>query len=74
MSLLIIFGFILAFINPVIGGVLIGYIVWLSDPIIGFQIIVLSFTILSFYIIAFIVWTIKKIGKIEKILNKKVKR
>jgi MFS family permease len=66
MSILAIIGFILAFLNPVIGGVLIGYIVWHSSPYIGFQIIVLSFTMLSLYGIAFIIWVIKKFERMEK--------
>ena len=49
MDVLIILGFILAVLNPVIGGVLVGYIVWLSQPDTGFQIIVLSFFMLSLY-------------------------
>jgi len=43
MSILAIVGLILAVINPVIGGVLAGYLVWLQDPVVGIQIIVLSF-------------------------------
>ena len=66
MSILAIIGFILAFLNPVIGGVLIGYIVWCNSPDTGFQIIVLSFTMLSLYGIVFIIWVIKKLEKIEK--------
>ena len=41
MSILAIVGFILAVINPVIGGVLVGYLVWLNDPNTGFQIMML---------------------------------
>ena len=37
MSVLAIVGFILAVINPVIGGVLVGYLVWLNEPNTGFQ-------------------------------------
>jgi len=56
MDILIIIGSILAFINPVIGGVLVWYIAWLNEPIVGLQLIVLSFTMMSLYIIGFIVW------------------
>ena len=70
MSILIIVGYILAFINPVIGGVLVGYIVWLSRPDTGFQIIVLSFFMLSLYAIAYVVWTQKKQKKLEDAVNK----
>ena len=66
MSILAIVGFILAFINPVIGGVLIGYIVWLNDPDTGFQIMMLSFFMFSLFVIGFIVWAGKKIKKLEK--------
>ena len=69
MDVLVIIGIILAIINPVIGGVLVGYIVWLSKPDTGFQLIVLSFTILSLFIIGFIVWASKKIQKLERKLN-----
>ena len=66
MSILVIVGYILAVINPVIGGVLVGYIVWLSRPETGFQIIVLSFFMLSLYGIAYVVWSQKKIKKLEE--------
>ena len=56
MDILVIVGLVLAFINPVIGGVLVGYIVWLSEPIVGLQLIVLSLTMMSLYVIGFIVW------------------
>jgi hypothetical protein len=65
MEFLIVLGFILAVINPVIGGVLVGYLVWRSDPSTGFQIILLSFTMLSLYGVAFIVWVTRKIRKLE---------
>ena len=65
MSVLIVVGYILAFLNPVIGGVLVGYIVWLSRPEAGFQIIVLSFFMLSLYGIAYIVWSQRKMKKLE---------
>ena len=65
MSVLIVVGYILAFLNPVIGGVLVGFIVWLSRPEAGFQIIVLSFFMLSLYGIAYVVWSQKKIKKLE---------
>ena len=66
MDILVIVGLILAFINPVIGGVLVGFIVWLNDPMTGLQLIVLSLTMMSIYLIGFIVWVGKKLGKIEK--------
>jgi MFS family permease len=66
MSILAVVGLILAIINPVIGGVLVGYIVWLSDRDTGFQIILLSFFMLSLLVIGFIVWASKKIRKLEK--------
>ena len=69
MSILAIIGVILAVINPVIGGVLVGYIVWLDTPDTGFQIIVLSFTMMSLYMIGFIVWAIKKHRKMEQRLE-----
>ena len=69
MDILVIIGLILAFINPVIGGVLVGYIVWLNEPVIGLQLIVLSFTMMSLYIIGFIVWVTKKFKKIEQRLQ-----
>ena len=69
MDILVIIGLILAFINPVIGGVLVGYIVWLQEPIVGLQLIVLSFTMMSLYVIGFIVWAIKKLRKMEQRLQ-----
>ena len=66
MDILIIVGFILAVINPVIGGVLVGYIVWLNEPTAGFQIIILSLTVMSLFAIGFIVWAGKKIKHIER--------
>jgi len=69
MNILVIIGLILAFINPVIGGVLVGYIVWLNEPVVGLQLIVLSFTMMSLYIIGFIVWVIRKFRKIEQRLQ-----
>jgi hypothetical protein len=69
MDVLVIFGIILAIINPVIGGVLVGYIVWLSNPDAGFQLIVLSFTVMSLLIIGFIVWASKKMQKLERRLS-----
>ena len=44
MDILVIVGLVLAFINPVIGGVLVGYIVWLDDPNTGLQLMMLSLT------------------------------
>ena len=69
MSILAIVGFILAVINPVIGGVLVGYLVWLNDPDTGFQILMLSFFMFSLFVIGFIVWASKKIKKLEKALK-----
>ena len=69
MDILVIIGLVLAFINPVIGGVLVGYIVWLNEPVVGLQLIVLSFTMMSLYVIGFIVWAIKKLRKIEQRLQ-----
>jgi hypothetical protein len=69
MDVLVIVGIILAIINPVIGGVLVGYLVWLNNPDAGFQIIVLSFAVMSLFIIGFIVWASKKIQKLERIVN-----
>ena len=69
MSALAIVGFILAILNPVIGGVLVGYIVWLSDRDTGFQIILLSFFMLSLLIIGFVVWAGKKIQKLGKAIK-----
>jgi len=69
MDVLVIVGFILAVINPVIGGVLVGYIVWLQEPITGFQIILLSLVMMSLYLIGFIVWVVKKFRKMEKRLQ-----
>ena len=69
MNILVIIGLILAFINPVIGGVLVGYIVWLSEPIAGLQLIVLSFTMMSIYTIGFIVWAGRKLKKMEQRLQ-----
>jgi hypothetical protein len=69
MSILAIVGFILAVINPVIGGVLVGYLVWLNDKDTGFQILMLSFFMFSLFVIGFIVWANKKIQKLEKALR-----
>ena len=69
MGILAIIGIILAVINPVIGGVLVGYIVWLDTPDTGFQIIVLSFTMMSLFVIGFIVWAVKKYRKMEQRLQ-----
>jgi MFS family permease len=66
MSVLAIVGFILAVLNPVIGGVLFGYLVWRTDPDTGFQIILLALTVFSLLVIGFIVWSQKKIKKLEK--------
>ncbi len=69
MSVLAIVGFILAVINPVIGGVLVGYIVWLNEPTIGFQIMMLALVMFSVFVIGFIVWVSKKLRKIEQRLE-----
>ncbi len=69
MDILVIVGLILAFINPVIGGVLVGYIVWLNEPTVGFQIMILSLFMMSLYVIGFIVWTNRKIRKLEQRLS-----
>ncbi|MFC1958948.1 hypothetical protein ACFLV6_03455 [Chloroflexota bacterium] len=69
MDVLVILGFILAVINPVIGGVLVGYIVWLQEPVTRFQIIFLSLVMMSLYLIGFIVWVVKKFRKMEKRLH-----
>ncbi len=69
MSILAIVGLVLAFINPVIGGVLVGYIVWRSEPNVGLQLIVLSLTMMSLYVIGYIVWASKKIKKLEQRLE-----
>jgi hypothetical protein len=69
MSILAIVGLILAVINPVIGGVLVGYIVWLSEPDTGFQILMLSFFMFSLFVIGFIVWAQKKIKKLGQRLE-----
>jgi hypothetical protein len=69
MDILVIVGLILAVINPVIGGVLVGYIVWLREPVVGLQIIILSFTMMSLFVIAFMVWAGKKLKKMEQRLK-----
>ena len=69
MDVLVILGLVLAFINPVIGGVLVGYIVWLQEPTVGLPLIVLSFTMMSLYVIGFIVWASRKLKKIERRLQ-----
>jgi hypothetical protein len=71
MSVLVIVGLVLAVINPVIGGVLVGHLVWLNEPDAGFQIITLSFFVFSLFVIGFIVWASKKIQKLEKALAEK---
>ena len=74
MSTLAIVGFVLAIINPVIGGVIVGYFVWLSDRDTGFQIVTLSFLMFSLYVIGFIVWASRKIQKLEKAGGKRAER
>ena len=66
MDILVIVGLILAFLNPVIGGVLVGYIVWLNDPNTGIQLMMLSLTVMSLFVIGYIVWASKKLEKMEK--------
>ena len=46
-----------------------GYIVWLSEPVVGLQLIVLSLTVMSLYVIGFVVWVTKKLKKIEQRLE-----
>lgn len=69
MDILVVVGLVLAFINPVIGGVLVGYIVWLSRPDTGLQLMFLSLTVMSLFIIGFIVWAGRKIKKLEQALK-----
>jgi len=69
MDILVVVGFILAVINPVIGGVLVGYIVWLSQPNTGFQIMMLALTVFSLFVIGFIIWASKKIKRLEQALK-----
>jgi len=69
MDMLGIVGLVLAFINPVIGGVLVGYIVWLNDPDTGLQLMMLSLTVMSLFVIGFIVWAGRKIRKLEQALK-----
>ena len=69
MSALVVLGIVLAIINPVIGGVLVGYIVWLNDPHTGLQLMMLSLTVMSLFVIGFIVWASKKIKKLENSLK-----
>ncbi len=66
MDILVIVGIVLAFINPVIGGVLVGYIVWLGDPGTGLLLMLLSLTLFSLYVIGYIVWSSRKIKKLEE--------
>ena len=69
MDILAIVGLVLAFINPVIGGVLVGYIVWLNDPATGLQLMMLSLTVFSLLVIGYVVWSNKKIKKLEERLQ-----
>ncbi len=41
---------------------------WLSEPAIGFQIMMLALTVFSLFVIGFIVWASKKIRKLEQAL------
>ncbi len=69
MDILVIIGLILAFINPVIGGVLVGYIVWLNEPTVGLQLMMLSLTVMSLFVIGFMVWAGRKLRRIEQRLQ-----
>jgi hypothetical protein len=69
MDILVIVGLILAIINPVIGGVLVGYIVWLREPVVGLQLMILSLTLMSLYLIGFMFWAGKKLVKVEQKLK-----
>lgn len=69
METLVIVGIVLAVLNPVVGGVLVGYIIWRNNPEIGFQIVLLSLTVMSVYIIIFMFWAGKKLVKIDKRLK-----
>ena len=69
MDILAIIGLVLAFINPVIGGVLVGYIVWLNQPDVGLPLMMLSLTVMSLYIIGYIVWANRKFKKLEQRLK-----
>jgi threonine/homoserine/homoserine lactone efflux protein len=69
MDILVIVGLVLALINPVIGGVFVGYFVWLKEPMVGLQLIILSFTMMSIYVIIFMVWAGRKLRKIEQRLQ-----
>ena len=69
MDILVIVGIILAVINPVIGGVLVGYIVWLNEPTVGLQLMMLSLTMMSLFVIGDIVCSSKKIKKLEQALK-----
>lgn len=69
MDMLVILGLVLAFLNPVIGGVFVGYIVWLNDPNTGLQLMILSLTVMSLFVIGFIVWASKKIKRLEQALK-----
>ena len=68
-DILVMVGLVLAFINPVIGGVLVGYIIWLNEPVVGLQLIVLSLTMMSLYVIGYIIWASKKFEKLEQRLK-----
>ena len=69
MDILIIVGLVLAVINPVIGGVLVGYIVWLQEPVVGLQLMMLSLTMMSIFVIVFMVWAGKKLKQVEQRLK-----
>lgn len=63
---LVVFGYILAFVNPVVGGVLVGYLVWLRNKPTGFTIIVLSLSMVSIYLVLGMVYLGKKVKKLER--------
>ena len=66
MTALAILGVILAVLNPVIGGVLVGYLVWRTDPDTGFQIILLALTVFSLFVVGFVSWAGRRIRRLEK--------
>lgn len=73
MPILILIAWILAFANPVIGGVLFGYLVWVDDKNYGFSLIVLSLTLAIVYIAIFLAYQWKKYKKKVNALESKVK-
>lgn len=59
MSLLTLVGYIFAFCNPVVGGVVIGWIVWVNGSDEGLRIIVLSLIMFDVYAIIWMLWKSK---------------